>query len=466
MKRLLSLLLLFCCLLSLCACGKQPEPAEEEPAAPPADPQAAALAVPVYPSMAPRPKEEDYTKENGWELDDSYFEVYQAWRSDLNAMRSQPEGYADGLEGYFAGSIRQFLSGAEGENRVFSPLNLYMALAMLAEVTDGNSRQQILDLLGADSLEALRSQAGALWRASFQDDGQTASVLASSLWMDQNLNYRPETLENLAAFYYAYAFRGEMGSAAYDALLQSWINEQTGGLLQEQAAGLHMDPETVLALAATLYFKAPWVDEFSVSRTESDVFHSPDGEQSLDFMHARREMDYYWGERFAAVGLPMENGGALWLLLPDEGVRPEELLDGGEAMDFLLLPRKYGWEQQKDLMVNLSIPKFDVSSDLELAEGLRALGISDVFDSTVSDFTPLTEDVKEIFVSKIQHAARVKIDEEGCEAAAYTVIMLAAGAAMPPDDEVDFILDRPFLFVLTNADGLPLFAGIVNHPAE
>ncbi len=47
------------------------------------------------------------------------------------------------------------------------------------------------------------------------------------------------------------------------------------------------------------------------------------------------------------------------------------------------------------------------------------------------------------------------------EAAAYTVMMMA-GAAMPPKDEVDFTLDRPFLFVVTGADSLPLFVGIVN----
>lgn len=38
------------------------------------------------------------------------------------------------------------------------------------------------------------------------------------------------------------------------------------------------------------------------------------------------------------------------------------------------------------------------------------------------------------------------------------------GAAEPPQERVDLILDRPFLFVHTNSDGLPLFVGIVNEP--
>ncbi|MCH5231965.1 MAG: serpin family protein, partial [Muribaculaceae bacterium] len=68
-----------------------------------------------------------------------------------------------------------------------------------------------------------------------------------------------------------------------------------------------------------------------------------------------------------------------------------------------------------------------------------------------------------LFVSQVQHAARVKVDEEGCEAAAYTYIGMPT-SGMPPADEVDFILDRPFLFAITGDSGLPLFVGTVNQP--
>ena len=42
--------------------------------------------------------------------------------------------------------------------------------------------------------------------------------------------------------------------------------------------------------------------------------------------------------------------------------------------------------------------------------------------------------------------------------------MMEAGGAMPNADEVDFVADRPFIFVITGFDGLPLFIGIVNQP--
>ncbi|MBR7136536.1 MAG: serine protease, partial [Clostridia bacterium] len=73
------------------------------------------------------------------------------------------------------------------------------------------------------------------------------------------------------------------------------------------------------------------------------------------------------------------------------------------------------------------------------------------------------DDAEGIFVSAIDHAARVTVDEEGVTAAAFTEIALAGGAAAP-SDEVDITLDRPFLFVITGINGTPLFAGTVCEP--
>lgn len=56
-----------------------------------------------------------------------------------------PEGYDD----FVAGSAARFLTDTGGENAVYSPLSAYMALAMLAELTDGESRNQLLGALGA-----------------------------------------------------------------------------------------------------------------------------------------------------------------------------------------------------------------------------------------------------------------------------------------------------------------------------
>ena len=107
------------------------------------------------------------------------------------------------------------------------------------------------------------------------------------------------------------------------------------------------------------------------------------------------------------------------------------------------------------------MPKFDVSSRLDLSTGLKALGVTDVFDMEQADFSPMTTEPY-VHLSEAIHAARVKVDEEGVEAVAFT-IMPAPGAAPPPEEEVDFVLDRPFLFAITSATGQLLFVGVVNQ---
>jgi serpin B len=58
----------------------------------------------------------------------------------------------------------------------------------------------------------------------------------------------------------------------------------------------------------------------------------------------------------------------------------------------------------------------------------------------------------------------VDIDEKGTEAAAITTIAMAVDSAAGPQP-IQFIVDRPFLFVLRDeVYGAPLFVGRIVHP--
>lgn len=450
MKRILAFLLAAASLSSLAACS--------QPAAVRTDKYL--LAAAQYPQMSQYPDESKFTKLNGDFDSDGFDQVYDAWRADRQKQLDQPEGYTDVLDGYLRTVIPQLLTDGSGENKACSPINIYMALAMLAEITDGESRDQILSLLGSDDLNDLRTEASAVWNANYSNDGAVTSILASSLWLNDKINFKQEAMDALAKYYYTSSFRGEMGSAALDQALQGWINQQTGGLLKEQASGLTMDKETILALATTIYFRAKWAGEFSEGNTRPETFHADSGDVTCDFMHQSGTNTYYWSDRFSAVSKRLEGSGAMWFLLPDEGVTPEELLADEAALDLLLGSGES--VESKYLIVNLSVPKFDIASELDLTASLNNLGITDVFDPASADFSPMTADT-EAYLSQARHAARVAIDEEGVTAAAYKV-MMTAGAAAPPEEEVDFALNRPFVFAITGTDGLPLFVGIVRQP--
>lgn len=400
------------------------------------------LAAPTYPEMVS-------FSEGNW----------KAWRDSQRAQYDQPDGYADSAEAFFRSSIPVVLT-SETENQVYSPVNVYMALAMLAETTGGNSRQQILDLLGADSINALRTQAGHMWNGHYADDGLATSVLANSLWLDNTLTYKEGTVDTLAQSYFASVYRGDLGSKTMNSALQNWLNEQTHDLLQEQAQGVELDDRCLLALASTIYYNVQWEESFYEGNNCDDVFHSPQGDVNATFMRTSLFYNpYYDGNNFGAVSLSLRDGSQMWLFLPDEGYSPADLLEQGQIMDMLFSNNIQGVYSQ----VNLSLPKFDIVSNTDLISQLEQLGITEVFGSE-ADFSPLiSSSDTNPYVDQISHAVRVMVAEKGVTAAAYTVIEVDA-AAPPPPEEIDFTLDRPFLFVIESKDGVPVFTGIVNQP--
>ncbi|MCD8340618.1 MAG: hypothetical protein LUC87_00495 [Clostridiales bacterium] len=408
-------------------------------------------------SEAQYPETATYPDEENWDED-----AYDAWWTVTQERRACAEDYPENYNDFVSATMAQFLVSKDGENAAYSPLNLYLALAMLAETTAGESQAQILTLLGADSVEALRTQANALWRGNYCDDGTVTSLLASSLWLSDSLTYQQDTLDALAETYYASTYRGRMGSDEVNQALQSWLNEQTGGLLEEQASGVELSEYTIMALATTIYYKAAWMDEFWEDNNTEDTFHAPNGDLTCTFMNQSMETNYYRGDQFGAVYRSLMNSGGMWLILPDEGVEVSSLLTDSQVME--MIEAEWEWEGCDYCQVNLSLPKFDVSADLNLQDGLEALGVTDVFDADVADFSPLS-DVAAV-LSTATHAARVIVDEEGVEAAAYTVFTADAAELEAPLEEIDFVLDRPFLFVITGDTDTILFVGVVNQPVE
>lgn len=410
-----------------------------------------------YPEMAPYPDEMALFSGNE-EAD----RLYEQWSEQRNKRYEYGKALdIDSLQSFYKRTSKVFLKGSEGENRIYSPVNIYMALAMLAEITEGNSRGQILELAGADTIEELRTQAAGLWNACYRNDNATTSILANSLWLDSSAEFNGDTIETLVNDYFASVYRGSFASEETVRALKDWLNRQTEGLLEEAVDNLIIDPETIMALCSTICFHAKWDWEFNENNNDIKTFHGTDGDTREEFMNiAGASGYYYWGEDYGAACLRFAEGGAMWFILPDEDKTTAEVLESGEFLD--MLRRDSEWENSQRLQINYSVPKFDVDSDMKLSEGLKELGVSDVFNGSRADFSPLSKELGGMYLSEVEHAARVMIDEEGCTAAAFTAMMYAGGA-MLPEDEVDFVVDRPFVFVIMSDTDQVLFMGTVEN---
>ena len=442
------------------------------------------LAAAVYPEFKNNPKlpelehDEEYYYEHEDELEklEALFEAYEeqaeAYAEELAELRKDLEEYgsekAVGAVTKFTGkSMQVLLSDRNGENRVYSPINIYLMFGMLSEVTDGRTRQEILSLADSESTEDLRARSKALWNSLYRNDSTGKCVLASSFWLSDDLSdsYRKKTLDILAKEHRASSFSGKMGSEAYNEELRKWVNSQTGNLLEDAAGNLEFKDNTVAALVTTILYEACWDDPFQAEKTEEDTFHAQSGDVTAEFMHEAKFGRCYYGDRFKAVTKAMEYDysgslGDMWFILPEEGVSVDELLSDPQVQQ--LLSDGYYYENAKTAKIYLAVPKFDISYDASIIEPLKQMGVTDMFVPG-ADFSPLMDD-DSLYVDQAEHAARLMIDEDGVKAAAFTFVGIAKSAMPMEEEELYFTLDRPFLFALCSDTGIPLFVGVVENP--
>ncbi len=387
------------------------------------------------------------------------------WESRQNEM----EQICGSLYDFFAQSISQTLSGSEGKNQVYSPANLYYALAVSAELTAGSTRQQILDAIGVGDMDTLRQQANTYWNACYYDR-KDQTLLANSIWLDEGLDYNQETMDTLAGNYYTSVYQSDLDSPKTAKAITSWLNKQTGNLLKGNTGGPNIPQVPALMAYSTVFYRVKWsmFGEFNPQNNTQDIFHAPSGDRTVTFMHRKEvQTTYYFFEDFGAISLGLRDGGRMWLILPDADKTVEDVLSSSDYAQLVLSVNReqfYGEESEhhKYMKVNLSMPKFDISASSDLREDVEALGIREMFQTT-ADFSGSVESDLPVWFESINQATRIAVDEEGITAASY-IELPGAGAAKPPEEIIDFILDRPFLFVVSNRYEVPLFAGIVNEP--
>jgi serpin B len=110
-----------------------------------------------------------------------------------------------------------------------------------------------------------------------------------------------------------------------------------------------------------------------------------------------------------------------------------------------------------------SLPKFKTTSEFQLSDTLKAMGMVSAFDAATADFSGMTGN-RDLFISAVIHKAFVDVNEEGTEAAASTAVN-AVGTAGDPQEPPVFRADHPFVFLIRdNRTGAILFLGRIVDP--
>ncbi|HOA56247.1 MAG: serpin family protein [Clostridiaceae bacterium] len=348
----------------------------------------------------------------------------------------------------------------KGININYSPLSLYYALSVAASGAGGDTRAQLLALLGVSEPRVLEEQCGNLYRRVYRDNEIGKLKIANSIWMDNDMNGEPVSfkdsfVKSAAANFYASCHSVDFSENKTGKAMAEWVSANTNGTL---SPAIEIYPEQILSILNTVYFYDQWIDRFNRSKTAEDTFYLSNGKEiKVDFMNKTNPTTgFSRGESFTRSGLTLKNAGRMVFILPDEGVSPYDLLASPERM-------KETFEGGESFYgeVVWKIPKFSFGSKLALTDVLKSLGVSSAFLPD-ADFSGITDHMA--FITDVLQQTHIAIDEDGVEASAFTQIAYA-GAALP-EGRAEMILNRPFIYYITAPDGSLLFVGVCENPAE
>jgi serine protease inhibitor len=346
-------------------------------------------------------------------------------------------------------------------NLVFSPASIAAALRMTLCGARGATAAELARAL---HLGRPAEAAGGLALLSAALDGPHGEALVfrapNTMWVQAGYPIEPSftaTLRQAAAVSVRDAdFIRAAGAARQE--INDLISKQTEGKITDLIPPGALDAYTRLVLANAIYLKAAWLHPFPEAATRDAPFQLAGGAPPADVatMRLTETLRYLRGDGFQAVMLPYRDGQlAMTIALPDGPLDPlPPALAGGLAGLAGQLTRR---------RVTLALPRFRQETRLGLGPVLRDLGVRLAFDPQEADFTGITA-AEPLHVSAVVHQAYIDVNEQGTEAAAATAVTMAM-ASMRLADPVTMIVDRPFLFAITDtATGLPLFAGRVSDP--
>lgn len=345
----------------------------------------------------------------------------------------------------------------QSDNLLISPFSVYCALGMLANGAEGETKAELLQALGQDMYEAdeLDAFAQKMVKGLKTADPAVIFKTANSIWNDKHVVLKDEFIRLNKEQYEAQAFAIDFSVPSAVSQINDWCNEHTDGKIPEIIKEIPRD--AIAYLLNAVYFKARWEKEFSKEETVNAPFYLENGQTiEVPFMNREIISSYSKNELFSSIALDYSTGTySMRLILPEENVSLEQVVETISQPGYL--SESLEWNPSE---VKVSIPRFEIEADYELINTLRLLGIETAFNSVTAEFGALTD--QDFFVSKVKHSTCLKVDEEGSEGAAVTLI---GGATSPMYEKAVFEADKPFLFMISeNETGAILFAGKVGKP--
>lgn len=353
------------------------------------------------------------------------------------------EGSETGFALSFFRSVNEIVE--YDKNYVISPYSAGVALSMLAEGAEGQTRVEFDDALN-----------NCMFRAIDLGGNDTVVVKsANSLWLDDNFSVRNRYVGLLQKDFDAFVDVLPFSDPATVKAINNWCSENTNGKIDNIIDKLR--PDMVMVLANALYFNAPWVKAFAPEATKEAVFHGLAGDTKVQMMNTKSTFRYAEYMGCQMVELPYEGGRyAMYVVLPPRNWDANSIIPHiGESVYAAAM------NMLSDREVVLRMPKVKLETSLILNEAIQKMGVKSAFTSA-ADFKGISA-MGPLVLDQVKQKCYIDIAEKGTEAAAVTVAQIRLTAARPGAQTAAVMtVDRPYLFFIADHETSNiLFAGKV-----
>lgn len=346
-------------------------------------------------------------------------------------------------------SVRVFDTMCEDKTQaMFSPLSLNMCLGMLEAGAAGSSKSALDSYLGNKDFAAFAADYLAHAKDfNYEQNGyekyKNVFELANSFWSNTNKPFNKDYVNKVSKNFGAELDNLDFSDpAAAVEKINSWVNDKTHEMIPKLLSPDNVSEDTAAVLVNTVYFESAWNNKWTVLG-EKEKFTNSDGSTIDTELMINGGDCYYENENAAAFGCGYKNGMKFIGILPKKtGDFTLESLD----IQSLLKSKTYDYD------VSAKCPKLNFESSFPLTDALKAAGLSDIFNETKADFTPMQGSANEHFyVSEVIQKTKLELDEDGTKAAAATAAIMEDKAMVEEPEErekKEVFLNRPFAFLI------------------
>ena len=366
--------------------------------------------------------------------------------------------------------LQQFIAHPiYNNNPFFSPYSIFTALAMTYEGAEGNTADEMAEVLNIEQdNESFHNYVQYLYNIFNQNNEYNIST-ANALWIEQTYQVLDQYIDIVEEFYNAESENIDFSNPELAAeIINQWVENKTNDLIQDLIKPDDITPYiTKLILTNAIYFKGTWEIQFDKENTTDRPFTLSSGNTidipTMLLIDTEDFFNYTETDEFQMLELPYTgNNISMIIILPKEDNDPSTIInsisDSDESYNDLL-------DSMEERNVNIYLPKFNITTpQYSIVEILYNLGIHDAFTYD-ADFSGISGNY-DLFIKDVIHKAFIEVNEEGTEAAASTgVIMNLKSMPGEINDRVIFNCDHEFLYLIQeNETGTILFMGVMNNP--